>query len=108
AAAWRGVYAVAVCGVRLVEPSTAAPPSTRTLIPVSSAPLPALDLLNLPRARSTVPWAYVTIAEGCDRPCGCCAIPSFRGKQRSRDVASILDEVDQLGVAEVVLVAQDL
>ena len=108
AAALPEVDRVAGFGVRLVEPTTAAPSSTRTLIPVSSAPLPALDLLNLPRPRSTVPWAYVKIAEGCDRTCGFCAIPSFRGKQRSRDVASILDEVDQLGVAEVVLVAQDL
>ena len=40
------------------------------------------------------PWAYVKIAEGCDRSCGFCAIPSFRGPQRSRDVGSILAEVD--------------
>ena len=32
-----------------------------------SAPVPMLDLLNLPRPRSTAPWAYVKIAEGCDR-----------------------------------------
>lgn len=69
---------------------------------------PAMDLLNLPRPRATAPWAYVKIAEGCDRACGFCAIPSFRGKQRSRSSASILDEVDDLGVQEVVLVAQDL
>jgi ribosomal protein S12 methylthiotransferase len=50
----------------------------------------------------------VKIAEGCDRSCGFCAIPSFRGPQRSRDVFSILDEVDQLGAQEIVLVAQDL
>jgi ribosomal protein S12 methylthiotransferase len=75
----------------------------------SAAPaVPSLDLLNLPRPRSSAPWAYVKIAEGCDRTCGFCAIPSFRGPQRSRDVASILDEVDQLEVVEVVLVAQDL
>jgi ribosomal protein S12 methylthiotransferase len=67
-----------------------------------------LDLLNLPRPRAMAPWAYVKIAEGCDRTCGFCAIPSFRGPQRSRDVASILDEVDQLAAREIVLVAQDL
>jgi ribosomal protein S12 methylthiotransferase len=67
-----------------------------------------LDLLNLPRPKATSPWAYVKIAEGCDRSCGFCAIPSFRGPQRSRDVASILDEVEQLGAQEIVLVAQDL
>jgi ribosomal protein S12 methylthiotransferase len=54
------------------------------------------------------PWAYVKIAEGCDRTCGFCAIPSFRGPQRSRDVESILAEVDALEAVEIVLVAQDL
>jgi ribosomal protein S12 methylthiotransferase len=80
----------------------------RKLIPVSSTPVPEFDLLNLPRPKSAVPWAYVKIAEGCDRSCGFCAIPSFRGPQRSRDIASILTEVDQLEAREIVLVAQDL
>lgn len=80
----------------------------KKLIPVTSAPLPELDLLNLPRPKSTSPWAYVKIAEGCDRSCGFCAIPSFRGPQRSRDVSQILTEVDQLEAREIVLVAQDL
>lgn len=80
----------------------------RKLIPVSSTPLPEFDLLNLPRPKSPVPWAYVKIAEGCDRSCGFCAIPSFRGPQRSRDVGSILTEVEQLEAREIVLVAQDL
>jgi ribosomal protein S12 methylthiotransferase len=70
--------------------------------------VPAFDLLNLPRPRSAVPWAYVKIAEGCDRTCGFCAIPSFRGPQRSRTPESILEEVDALDVPEIVLVAQDL
>jgi ribosomal protein S12 methylthiotransferase len=70
--------------------------------------VPAFDLLNLPRPASSAPWAYVKVAEGCDRACGFCAIPSFRGPQRSRSIESILTEVDQLGAAEIVLVAQDL
>jgi ribosomal protein S12 methylthiotransferase len=70
--------------------------------------VPSLDLLNLPRPRSVRPWAYVKIAEGCDRSCGFCAIPSFRGKQRSRSVDDILREVDELDAREIVLVAQDL
>ena len=80
----------------------------KRLIPVASAPLPELDLLNLPRPKSASPWAYVKIAEGCDRSCGFCAIPSFRGPQRSRDIDQIVAEVDQLGAREIVLVAQDL
>ncbi len=71
-------------------------------------PLPSFDLLNLPRPAARAPWAYVKVAEGCDRKCGFCAIPSFRGRQRSRDRAAILAEVDALAVEEVVLVAQDL
>ncbi len=69
------------------------------------------DLLELPRAVPSVPWAYLKVAEGCDRACAFCAIPSFRGKQRSRTPDSIVEEARQLvdgGVAELVLVAQDL
>ena len=70
--------------------------------------LPSFDLLNLPRPASERPWAYVKIAEGCDRNCGFCAIPTFRGPQRSRSIDSILDEVRSLEAQEIVLVAQDL
>jgi ribosomal protein S12 methylthiotransferase len=72
--------------------------------------VPSFDLLNLPRPAARAPWAYVKVAEGCDRRCGFCAIPSFRGVQRSRSRDIVLAEVDELGagVHEVVLVAQDL
>ncbi|MBC8365359.1 MAG: 30S ribosomal protein S12 methylthiotransferase RimO [Actinobacteria bacterium] len=77
--------------------------------PAADGPsVPSFDLLNLPRPPSSRPWAYVKVAEGCDRACGFCAIPSFRGPQRSRSVDSILEEVDALAVSEIVLVAQDL
>lgn len=81
---------------------------TKKSLAVSGEQIPAFDLLNLPRPKSSSPWAYIKIAEGCDRNCGFCAIPSFRGPQRSRDVESILAEVEQLGAKEIVLVAQDL
>ncbi len=122
AAALPEVDLVAPFGVALHESpsaglSTPAPtPVQLTAKPVqtsSGRPIPSFDLLNLPRPVSAAPWAYVKVAEGCDRNCGFCAIPSFRGKQRSRSVAAVLDEVDQLGAAqgtlsEIVLVAQDL
>jgi len=76
-----------------------------------AAPLPSFDLLNLPRPPARAPWAYVKVAEGCDKACGFCAIPSFRGPQRSRSIEQVLGEVDQLvggGAKEIVLVAQDL
>jgi len=69
------------------------------------------DLLELPRPAPRSPWAYVKVAEGCDRACAFCAIPSFRGAQRSRTIESIETEVASLvdrGVVEIVLVAQDL
>ena len=74
-------------------------------------PVGVRDLLELPRPAPTAPWAYVKVAEGCDRACAFCAIPSFRGKQRSRTIESIANEVRDLvdaGVSEIVLVAQDL
>lgn len=85
-------------------PVTLSTKSPRT----SATSIPSFDLLNLPRPRSESPWAYVKVAEGCDRACGFCAIPSFRGKQRSRSLADILTEVEQLEAREIVLVAQDL
>jgi ribosomal protein S12 methylthiotransferase len=120
AAALPEVDQVAGFGVPLVPASPGvAATGAATAVPVSigrrpagaaapGAGVPSLDLLNLPRPRSPRPWAYVKIAEGCDRSCGFCAIPSFRGPQRSRDVGAILAEVATLEVREVVLVAQDL
>ncbi len=72
------------------------------------APTSTFDLLNLPRPASERPWAYVKVAEGCDRACGFCAIPTFRGPQRSRTMDDLLAEVDALDAREIVLVAQDL
>ncbi len=83
-------------------------PRGRERAPGDGAVVPAFDLLHLPRPRASAPWAYVKVAEGCDRACGFCAIPSFRGRQRSRSIASILAEVDALDAREIVLVAQDL
>jgi ribosomal protein S12 methylthiotransferase len=76
-----------------------------------SRPKGVRDLLELPRAAPDAPWAYVKVAEGCDRACAFCAIPTFRGSQRSRRPEAIEAEVRDLvaqGVSEIVLVAQDL
>lgn len=54
--------------------------------------------------------AYVKIAEGCNRECSFCAIPSFRGKQRSRTIADLVREAELLaaaGVVELNLISQD-
>lgn len=67
---------------------------------------------NSPRMQSTPFYtAYVKIAEGCDRTCAFCAIPSFRGKQKSRTIDDIVQEVTTLsgrGVREINLIAQEL
>ncbi|HXH81431.1 MAG TPA: 30S ribosomal protein S12 methylthiotransferase RimO, partial [Candidatus Tectomicrobia bacterium] len=57
-----------------------------------------------------LPYAYVKIAEGCDMGCTFCAIPSFRGRHRSRPLADVVREVEGLaarGVQEAILVSQD-
>ena len=76
-----------------------------------SAPEGVRDLLELARPAPTAPWSYLKIAEGCDRDCAFCAIPSFRGRQRSRAPEAIEAEARGLverGAVELVLVAQDL
>jgi ribosomal protein S12 methylthiotransferase len=55
--------------------------------------------------------AFLKIAEGCNRICGFCAIPGMRGKQKSRAIADIVAEAQQLqawGIQEISLIAQDL
>lgn len=56
-------------------------------------------------------YAYLKIAEGCDRSCSFCAIPGIRGKHLSRPVEDIVDEAKKLarqGVKEILLISQDL
>ena len=66
---------------------------------------------DTPRYRATDSHtAFIKIAEGCDRPCAFCSIPSMRGSFRSRRFGSILKEAEDLarqGVKEIVLIAQD-
>ena len=56
-------------------------------------------------------YAYLKIAEGCDRPCSFCAIPIMRGKHRSTPIEDLVTEAQKLavkGVKELILIAQDL
>ncbi|MCL1957754.1 MAG: 30S ribosomal protein S12 methylthiotransferase RimO [Fibromonadales bacterium] len=55
--------------------------------------------------------AYIKIAEGCNRACSFCAIPSIRGRQASQSIENLVEEAKQLeknGVVELSLIAQDL
>ncbi len=80
--------------------------------PVEIRRRPIMDILHATgRPVSGLPYAYLKVAEGCDKPCTFCAIPLIRGKQRSRRPVEIRAELEGLvasGVREVVLVAQDL
>jgi ribosomal protein S12 methylthiotransferase len=56
-------------------------------------------------------YAYLKIAEGCDRPCSFCAIPLMRGKHKSTPIEDLVAEAEKLaanGVKELILIAQDL
>ena len=56
-------------------------------------------------------YAYLKIAEGCDRPCSFCAIPIMRGKHKSTPIENLVTEAEKLaanGVKELILIAQDL
>ena len=99
---------------------TATAPTTDA--PTSDAPTGALagqdDLDRMPasgprfpvRAHDGRPWAYLKIASGCDRVCTFCAIPSFRGRFRSRPLDEIVAEATWLadqGARELVLVSEN-
>lgn len=56
-------------------------------------------------------YAFLKIAEGCDRPCSFCAIPLMRGKHKSKAIENLVVEANNLakdGVKELILIAQDL
>src|SRR3954464_2754433 len=95
---------LAVC-----DPNT----NTRSLpvVPLGNQSATYLYDESTPRVLATPShYAFVKIAEGCDRPCAFCFIPQMRGHFRSRRFGSIIAEAHQLaeeGVKELILVAQD-
>jgi ribosomal protein S12 methylthiotransferase len=107
---------------RLFGGATSAPPNpprahsgTPSLVPAGRRALPMVfptpaGAAFPARAPARGPVALVKLAEGCDRDCSFCAIPSFRGRFRSRRPTEVLDEVAWLagqGVSEVCLVAEN-
>ncbi|HZD69379.1 MAG TPA: MiaB/RimO family radical SAM methylthiotransferase [Actinomycetes bacterium] len=99
----------------MVPPFTAAPPVVPSLVPAGRRALPLVFPAPAgqpfaPRPLPGGPVALVKLAEGCDRDCSFCAIPSFRGRFRSRRPTEVLDEVAWLarhGVSEIGLVAEN-
>lgn len=88
-----------------------ADPRALPLLPIGHKTATYLYDDSAPRKLATPSHtAFIKIAEGCDRPCAFCSIPTMRGSFRSRRFGSILKEAENLakqGVKEIVLVAQD-
>ena len=99
----------------LLGSGEAAGPGPASLVPPGRRPLPMVfptpaGAAFPARAPARGPVALVKLAEGCDRDCSFCAIPSFRGPFRSRRPTEVLDEAAWLagqGVSEVCLVAEN-
>src|SRR6266850_2572550 len=86
-------------------------PRSLPVLPIGNQSSTYLSDESTPRVLATPShYAFIKIAEGCDRPCAFCFIPQMRGHFRSRRFGSIIAEAQQLaeeGVKELVLVAQD-
>ena len=95
--------------LRVCDPTT----NTRSLpvVPIGNQSATYLYDESTPRVLATPShYAFIKIAEGCDRPCAFCFIPQMRGHFRSRRFGSIVAEAHQLaeeGIKELILVAQD-
>lgn len=95
--------------LQVCDPAT----NTRSLpvLPLGNQSATYLYDESTPRVLATPNhYAFIKIAEGCDRPCAFCFIPQMRGHFRSRRFGSIVAEAHQLaeeGVKELILVAQD-
>ena len=86
-------------------------PRSLPVVPLGNQSATYLYDESTPRVLATPShYAFIKIAEGCDRPCAFCFIPQMRGHFRSRRFGSIVAEAHQLaeeGVKELILVAQD-
>jgi len=77
---------------------------------ISNSPL-VMETAQIPRAVRYGGYAYLKIADGCDRSCAFCAIPLIKGAQVSRRMEDVLQDVGKLAdsaVQELILIAQDV
>ncbi len=95
--------------LRVCDPG--ANPRLLPIVPIGNQSATYLYDESTPRILATPGhYAFIKIAEGCDRPCAFCFIPQMRGHFRSRRFGSVVAEAHQLaeeGIKELILVAQD-
>lgn len=78
--------------------------------PLAPTPSHAVFDHTAPRVVTTRGYAYLKVAEGCNNPCTFCAIPTWRGRFRSRSIESLVAEAQRIereGAGELCLIAQD-
>jgi ribosomal protein S12 methylthiotransferase len=100
----RGAPRVARSVVERLDGDPRLPP-----IVIGDGVAPRADLV-MPRRVAQGPSAYLKVSDGCDAKCAFCAIPSMKGRMRSKDEDQVIREARELiasGVQEIVLVAQD-
>ena len=93
-----------------IRTTGANPPTSEAERLLLAGPLEIVQADDCRRALLPAHIAYLKIAEGCDRRCAFCSIPSIRGRYLSKPISQIVDEAKQLadsGVRELVLIAQD-
>jgi ribosomal protein S12 methylthiotransferase len=100
----------ALIGIDRIEDVVAAATGTEAGNCYVGRPHSTYTEFEAPRQLDSGSWAYLKISDGCDNACSFCAIPQFRGRNRSRRQTDILAEARGLaaaGVVELVVVAQD-